>query len=144
MPSFEKVDLRDVYDEIETFLRNQAEEDNEPFQMDMDLLLTYNDNGFRRQYIARDEDRIVGHCAIYFSDNTRSGVPTAQEETWYLLPEYRKGWTALKLWKFIEEDLKKDGMKKITMTIDPKSRIKSLLTFADFTVANITYEKHYE
>jgi len=139
--SYHKENLREVYFDIEKMLKDDAMECDEPFLLDMNLLLTYNDSGFRRQYLVKDGDKIVGQSAFYFSDNTRGNIPTAQEERWYLLPEYRKGWTVVKLWRFIEQDLKKDGAEKIMITIDPKSRIKNLLTRQGFELSSMTYEK---
>lgn len=88
----------------------------EPLNPDKKRYIEYNDIGYHRQYTARDGSRIVGHCGIYITQSMHTQVPIATEDTWYLLPEYRKGRNALRLLKFVENDLKCLQVKELMMS----------------------------
>ena len=141
MLKFQRERLGDILPEIEKLLRNQCHEENGPFVVDMEKLLKYDECAYRRQYTVRFNDRIIGHTAIYVVVSGRTGIKTASEETWYLLPQFRKGWNILKFYKFVEQDLKKEGVKALRLTIDDGSTIARILKFLKFNVLSVNYEK---
>ena len=141
MLKFQRERLGDILPEIEQLLRNKCKEDGEIFSFDMPRLLDYDDCGYRRQYTARFNGRIVGHSAVYVSVSSRTNIKTAYDESWYLLPDFRKGWNAVKLYKFVEKDLKNEGVKSIRLTLECGSRISSALDMLNFKVLSVNYEK---
>ena len=88
-----------------------------PFNPDKDRYISYNESGFYRQYTARTENgEIAGHAGIYITVSMHTQISIAQEDTWYLLPEHRKGRNALNLLKFVENDLRQMGVMELMMS----------------------------
>ena len=65
----------------------------------------YNEIGMYFLFTVRDEGRLVGDAGIYVTPSMHTSHLMASEDTWYLLPEYRKGLTAARFYRFIEKTL---------------------------------------
>jgi hypothetical protein len=109
--------LRLVWDDIIRLSRLHWQETEaaqvEPLNPDKERYLHYNDIGYHRQYTARNEQaKIVGHAGVYISESMHTGVKIANEDTWFMQKEYRKGWNAIRLLRFVEKDLKALGVKE--------------------------------
>lgn len=111
--------MRDIWDEIMFLAGHHWQEteqyQTEPLNPDKELYCSYNDAGFHLQYTARHNGKIAGHAGMYISKSMHTQIMIATEDTWYLLPEYRKGRNALRFLQYVEDDLKKMGVKEITM-----------------------------
>lgn len=70
-------------------------------------------------FTARDDGKLVGHCGMYLVASMHSQKLLATEDTWYLLPEYRKGRNAIHFYRFVEAEMRRRGAEKITMTAAP-------------------------
>lgn len=94
---------RQHWDETEQFHAGQQ------FNPSFERYNGYAANGWFVMVVARDEGRMVGYAGFYIVPSMHSQAPISTEDTWFLLPEYRKGWNAPKLFKFAEEEAVRRG-----------------------------------
>jgi GNAT superfamily N-acetyltransferase len=90
---------------------------NQPFAPSFDRYNQYAQSGWFLQFTVRDEGRMVGYGGVYLVPSMHTQVLIAQEDTWYLLPAYRKGWTAMKFFKFMEAECRKRGARQVNLTV---------------------------
>jgi hypothetical protein len=57
------------------------------------------------QFTARDGAKLAGNLRMYISRSTHTGTLVAEEDTFFLLPEYRKGFAALAFLRWVEQCL---------------------------------------
>lgn len=95
----------------------QAYRHNQPFNPQMERYAHYADQGFFLQFTVRDEGKMVGYGGAYVVPSMHTQRLIAQEDTWYLLPEYRKGWTAMKFFRFMESECKRRGAEEVMLTV---------------------------
>lgn len=68
-----------------------------------------------------DENKIVGYyIAIVMPHIRYKKSLTATTDLYYLHPDYRKAWIGTKLFRFVEEDLKKRGVERMIVTTKVK------------------------
>jgi hypothetical protein len=65
------------------------------------------------QFTARHEGKLVGNIRMYVQQSLHTGTLYASEDTFYMLPEHRKGFTALRFWQFMEESVRAIGVREI-------------------------------
>lgn len=74
-----------------------------PFNPDYPRFIEYERAGRYLLFTARNEQgRMVGNCAIYLHRSTHTQTIVATEDTMFLLPEYRKGRTAIRFFLYGE------------------------------------------
>ena len=72
-------------------------------------------SGCARIYVLLDVNTVVGALGAMFVPEPFSGVFTAAENFWYVLPEHRKSGVGIALFNEFEEDAKALGCKQILM-----------------------------
>lgn len=92
-----------------------------PLDIDFERYQQLADLGILYIVTIRDEDKIVG----YFIANVMTHIRykkslTAFTDIYYLHPDYRQSWIGIKLFKFVEEDLKKKGVERLIATTKVK------------------------
>lgn len=96
------------------------------------------------QYIvftARDDGELVGNCGMYVMHSMHTQKLIASEDTWFLKPEYRKGRNAIKFYKFVEDDMKRRGVEKITMTAAPYNGACRIMEYLGYKLDCYRYSK---
>lgn len=69
----------------------------------------------------KDAEKIVGYYVAILSNHIRYKTSlTATTDIYYLHPDYRKAWIGLKLFRFVEEDLKGRGVERMIVTTKVK------------------------
>lgn len=109
------------------WMETQEHRHDQPYAPSFDRYNAYAKQGCFLQCTARDNGRLVGYSGFYLVPSMHTQVPISTEDTWYLLPEYRKGWNAVKFYKFIEACGAALGSKECTLTI-PYAKGPSLLS----------------
>lgn len=99
---------------------------------DKDSYIHYNNIGFHILYTARDDnDFMCGYCGMYVRNSMHTQKPVASEDTFYLMPEYRRGRNAMRFYQFVENDLfKNKNVTEITQTT--KHAAKNAARLLDF------------
>jgi hypothetical protein len=92
--------------------------------------------------VARDNGRVVGYLGFWIINDPNHMSVQAQQAGFYLLEEYRKGFTAVKMIKEAERVLKENfdvGAVLLVSTI--KKDISPLFRYLDYQEAETTYIK---
>lgn len=90
---------------------------NQPFNPMYERYTQYEAMGLYIQFTVRDKGVLVGYGGAYVVPSMHTQTMIAQEDTWYLDPAYRKGWTAMKFFKFMEGECRKRGALQINLTV---------------------------
>ena len=70
-----------------------------------------------------------------------SQVLIATEDTWFLLPDYRKGMNAVRFYKYVQDDLFKRGAQEVIMTAKLTNAAGRILEFLGFEEVAKQYSK---
>lgn len=95
----------------------QAYRHGQPFNPKKERYAEYERIGCFIQFTARDGDRMVGYGGAYVVPSMHTQEVIATEDTWFLLPEYRKGFNAVRFFRFMEEECRKRGAVDVTLTV---------------------------
>ena len=107
--------------------------------MDYDLLCGYERNGTLVQFTCRDVEtgRLVGNIRMFVQTSIHTGTLYASEDTYYVLPEFRKGFAALRFWQFMEDALKAIGVREIRTDSKVVNKVHKLNEYCGYKhVAN--------
>jgi hypothetical protein len=67
--------------------------------------------------VVRNNQNIVGYCVLIIGNHIHSKDSlTAYTSSYYLLPEFRKGYSGVKLFTFLQKVLKEKGINRIITT----------------------------
>lgn len=66
-------------------------------------------------FIVLENGTLIGYSNIWLTNDMHNGELIAQEDTIYMLPDYRNG-TGRKLARFILDELEKRGVKRVTIS----------------------------
>ena len=136
--------LADVWDEMLVNARLHWNEtamaaDGEPFAPSFDRYARYGDA--YTVFTVRDDSRLVGHCGMYVVQSMHTQLPFAVEDTWYLLPEYRKGRNAIRFYQYVEAEMIKRGATKCTMTAAPDNGACRIMEYLGYKLDCYKYSK---
>jgi hypothetical protein len=66
------------------------------------------------QFTARNEDgKLVGNIRMYVNQSLHTGTLYANEDTLYIVPEYRQGFTAVRFMQYVEDCLRAIGVREV-------------------------------
>ena len=110
--------MRDVLDELHPlhqahWLETDKHRHGLPLAPAYDLMLADERAGRLLQFTARDGAELVGNLRMYLGVSRHSGTKFATEDTLYLAPKARGGFTALALMRFAERALLSIGVREI-------------------------------
>lgn len=88
-----------------------------PFNPDYATFRRYERAGRYLLFTVRREWALVGNCAMYLDMSAHTQTLIATEDTLYLLPAARKGRTAMRFVRYVEDSLQKLGVKEICITV---------------------------
>lgn len=87
--------------------------DGLPLDPDYDYLRAAERAGRMVQFTARFDGALVGNARFYTYRDLHTKTQAAKEDTFYVLPEHRKGYMALRFWQFAEVGLASIGVQEI-------------------------------
>ena len=115
---------------------------HEPFNPSFSRYNTASEQGYFFVFTARDEGRLVGYFGIYVTPSMHSQLLTATEDTFFIHPEYREGFTAIRFIKHVERELAKAGVHEILFSCESDNVVANkLLTFLKYEPAIQQYRK---
>lgn len=146
---FSEEKVIDVWDELKIlanmhWLETELYRHGHTFNPDLERYAQFNETGFYRLYCVRDTDadnRLIGDAGMYVTVSMHTQIPCAMEDTWFLLPEYRKGRNGIKFFKFIEERLRLSGVREIICSTKITNRAGSLLEYMGYKHIANQYHK---
>jgi len=135
--------IRDIQDELQLLHELQFAE-TERHRLGFGLKVNYDYMAERErrgellQFTARTPSgALVGNIRMYLEESLHTGTIYATEDTFYLLPEYRQGWTALRFWRFMEAAVRFLGVREIRTDSKVVNKVHRLNEFCGYThVAN--------
>jgi len=123
--------LKQCWDEVVGLAgRHWAETQNyrheQPFCPQFERYNQYNELGLYIQFTARCEGKLVGYGGVYIVPSMHTQQLICTEDTWYLAPEFRQGWTAMRFFKFMEREAAARGAVDVTLTAPDHTGIAPL------------------
>ena len=114
--------IEDIADEIKPlhlahWNETESHRHDLPFNPDYGTFFRYEHAGRYVLFTLRKDGVLLGNCAMYLDKSAHTQTLIATEDTLYLLPEARKGRTAIKFVAYIESALKSIGAKEINITV---------------------------
>ena len=97
--------------------------------------------GFFAMFTARSEGRLVGYAGMYVTQSMHSQATIAVEDTWFLLPDYRKGRNAIRFVKFVESELEARGVTAIMMSAKIANGAGRILVYLDYKPVSVQHFK---
>lgn len=98
--------------------------------------------GMLKVFSCRDDGNLVGYFSVVVTKSmTSKNTINAVSEAFYLHPDYRKGMTGVKLFKFVEKCLKEDGYDNFVVTSTEHYPLDKFLTRLGFDKAETLYHK---
>jgi hypothetical protein len=107
-----------------------------------DLYKANESNGKCRVILCKDNNVIVGYIVFFIDINLHyQDCLLATEDIYYLKPEYRKGRTGIKMFKFAEEYLKSLGVNMIKYATKVHSDNSALFEYLGYAFTEKVYIK---
>lgn len=79
-------------------------------------------------FTVRNQSGVVGNCMMYLSRSTHTQRWVAEEDTIFILPEYRKGRLGVRLIRYVEDVLRNMGVTEIRVTVKTVNDVGRLLS----------------
>lgn len=98
--------------------------------------------GWFLQFTARDEGRLVGYAGVYLTPSMHSQQLVSTEDTWYVLPEYRKGWNAIHFYRYMEETCRQRGVVEATLTLPDEKGLDPIVRRLGYVSRNRQFSKN--
>lgn len=119
----------------------EAYRHNQPFNPDKVRYINYNNSGFYRFYTARDNGKMVGYAGCYVTISMHTQVKICQEDTWFLHPAYRRGRNAIRLYRFIEDQMREEGVKESICSVKLSNGAGRILEYLKYKHVSNVYSK---
>lgn len=101
----------------------------------------YDDSGWFFVATGRDDGHLVGYAGMYVTPSMHTQQIIATEDTWFLLPEYRKGRNAIEFCKFVEAECRARGAVEICMTAKLGNGAGRILEYLGYDMVSKQYSK---
>lgn len=124
--------IADCLDEIK-FVHEQHWKETEqyrhgiPLNPDYNYIVNAERLGRFILFTVRSDGKLVGNCMMYLSKSTHTQKWVAEEDTIFILPEYRKGRLGVRLIRYVEDVLRNMGVTEIRVTVKTVNRVGELL-----------------
>lgn len=138
--------LKGCWDEIMVLAEAHWQETEEyrhgqQFKPLFERYMSYENAGWLFQFTARDEGKLVGYATMYLVPSMHTQVSIATEDTWFLLPDYRKGRNAIRFYNYVQEQMFARGAKEVVMTAKLTNHAGKILEYLKFQPVAIQYSK---
>ena len=116
---------------------------HEPFNPSFERYRTANEQGYFFGFTARDEGKLIGYFGIYVTPSMHSQKLMATEDTFFIHPDYRDGFNAIRFIKHVEKALTQAGVTEILFSCEIDNTVANkLLTFLKYEPVIQQYRKH--
>lgn len=115
---------------------------HEPFNPSRDRYIACNQQGYFHCFTARVDGKLVGYFGIYVTPSMHSQLLMAVEDTFYIHPDHRKGFLAVRFIKHVEQQLRDWGVHEILFSCEVDNpAINKLLPFLKYEPVIQQYRK---
>lgn len=105
--------------------------------------LQYDSVGMFLMFTVRDGARLVGYSGMYLFPSMHTSRLFAREDTWFLHKDYRKGFTVVRLLRFVEKALKERGAESCWMSAKIANGAGRILEYAGYRPVSTVYIKNF-
>lgn len=95
------------------------------------------------QFTARDADgKLVGNIRMYVYTSRHDQTLECKEDTFFLLPQYRQGFTAIRFWQYMESCMRSIGVHDVytdSKVVNQVGRLNEYLGYAH--IANVFHKR---
>lgn len=135
--------------EIKELLDNHYDElsvtKNYPLNPDYDFYMEVDKQGNVRTALCYDDEILIGYIIYFIGLNLHyKDCLLATEDIYYLKPEYRKGTTGIKMFKFAEKYLKTLGVNMIKYSTKVHMDNSKLFEYLDCKLIEKVFVKNLE
>lgn len=123
------------WSETENFRRGEV------FNPSFERYKACEDIGFFHLFVARDGAKLAGYAGMYVTQSMHSQTMIAVEDTWFLLPEYRKGRNAIEFVRYVERRLREMGVEAVQMSAKIANNAGRILEYLDYRPVSTVYWK---
>lgn len=118
---------------------------HEPFNPSFDRYNACNKQGFFHSFTAREGHRLIGYFGIYITPSMHSQELMATEDTFFIHPDYRDGFNAIRFIKHVERELASRGVKELLFSCETDNTVANrLLTFLKYEPVIQQYRKQLQ
>lgn len=87
------------------FAQTERYREHQGLNPDYEAMLWDWRTGRMLQFTMRHEGKLVGNIRMYLTKSRHTGANVAREDTYFVLEEHRKGFSALRFWQYMEQAL---------------------------------------
>ena len=148
MIKFSVESLKDVWDEVMTlasahWMETEMYRHGQQFNPSREMYMGYENAGWLIQCVVRDDGAMVGYATMFVTPSLHTQQIIATEDTFFLLPEYRKGRNGVRLVKFAEDECRKRGAVEIMMTAKLTNQAGRLMECMGYSQVAKQYSKQF-
>lgn len=140
--------VRDILPELHVlhqrhYLETEIHRAGIPLNPDYDVVLDTETAGGLLQFTARliDTNELVGNMRVYLTKSTHTQTLVTTEDTFYVVPEHRGGFMAVRLWQFVEKCCIEMGSREIYFDSKTMNRADSMARYLGYTPVAIKFAK---
>jgi hypothetical protein len=148
---FQAERFRDIVEEIHPLHQahyQETEKHRRGLEMnpDYEAFIDYERDGRMIQFTCRDIEsgKLVGNIRMYVTTSLHTGTLMATEDTFFVLPEYRKGFAALRFWQFMEDCLVSIGVREIYTDSKVVNKVNKLNEYCGYKHVANKYAKVFQ
>jgi len=141
--------IEDIAEEIKPLHRahwNETEASRHGIELnpDYELFFKYERAGRFILFTLRKEERLLGQCSMYLSESAHTKTLIATEDALYLCPEARKGRTAMRFVRYVEESLRQLGAREIEISVKMTNKAGKFFEFLGYRQVEVGLKKVME
>ncbi len=150
MITYQVEDFNNLRPELETLLPLHWEEialnrDKIKLDVDWDAYQSIRDRNALHVLTVRDDSKLIGyHICIVTPHLHYKSTLHALTDVYYILPEYRKGMTGIKMFKELEKSLRSLGVKKVFTGTKMHLDMGRIFEHLGYNQAEKMYSKYLE
>lgn len=146
MITYQRESYRDVIEELKPFyplhFAELASDPSIPLNPDYDTYNRLADAGIIHVVTVRNDSNLIGyHIAMVYPHLHYAQSLTAHTDIYYIAKPYRKGYTGIRLFKFVEDDLKSFGVGRIYTSTKTDSDKGIIFNRLGYSKKEVVYTK---
>lgn len=116
-----------------------------PLNPDFNELLERARNGGLIQFTARtDAGELVGNMRVVIGTSTHTQTLYCEEDTFYVVPEHRGGFMAVRLWQFVEKAVRSLSVREIRFNSKLANRADKMATYLKYQPVALQFVKIFD
>ena len=96
------------------------------------------------QFTVRKGGFLVGNMRVYLYHDLHAQQLTCREDTFYLLPEHRGSFLAVRLWQFVERSVLSLGVREIRFSSKLANKADRMAVYLDYTPVGLEFVKFFD